>query len=175
MRLLYIFPIVAAISACTPLSPGTLSPTPGTVSPGPQTGDPATVDTQATPYRVLDSINALRRSNGQSPVALSAELNAAAKTHAQDMAAQNRAWHFGSDGSSPIDRVRRVGYAGTLLGENISESYEGDYQTVTAWMSAPETRGVVLDQRAADIGVGVYQQGNGKLWWVLLTGARTGL
>ncbi|TNF64170.1 MAG: CAP domain-containing protein, partial [Rhodobacteraceae bacterium] len=62
--------------------------------------------------RMLDSVNALRQAAGMTPVRLNAQLNAAAATHSRDMSVQNRPWHFGSDGSSPIDRVRRVGYSG---------------------------------------------------------------
>ena len=54
-------------------------------------------------------------------------------------------WHFGSDGSSPILRVQRTGYPGKMLGENISETYENEVETLTAWMSVPDTRAVVLD------------------------------
>ncbi|MYF88722.1 MAG: CAP domain-containing protein, partial [Boseongicola sp. SB0676_bin_33] len=59
-------------------------------------------------FRMLDSVNVLRQARGLEPVALSAHLNAAAKTHALDMSVQNRPWHFGSDGSSPLDRVSRT-------------------------------------------------------------------
>src|SRR5512134_3145834 len=51
--------------------------------------------------RHLDAVNAVRAENGLAPVLLSAELNAAAETHARDMANQQRAWHFGSDLTSP--------------------------------------------------------------------------
>ena len=67
-------------------------------------------------YSMLDSVNALRQARGVSPLTLNAKLNAAAATHSRDMSVQNRPWHFGSDGSSPIDRVRRVGYAGQTEG-----------------------------------------------------------
>ena len=60
-------------------------------------------------YRMLDSVNALRQAAGKPPVQLNSRLNAAAATHSRDMSIQNRPWHFGSDGSSPIDRVNRVG------------------------------------------------------------------
>ena len=73
-------------------------------------------------YRMLDSVNALRQSSGLQPVQLNAQLNAAAATHSKDMSRQNRPWHFGSDGSSPLDRAQRVGYYGTFLGEAISET-----------------------------------------------------
>ncbi|MCA3500333.1 MAG: CAP domain-containing protein, partial [Rhodobacter sp.] len=62
-------------------------------------------------FRALDSVNTLRGARGLQPLELNAQLNAAAATHSRDMAVQNRPWHFGSDGSSPIDRVRRVGYS----------------------------------------------------------------
>ena len=91
-------------------------------------------------YGVVDSINALRQASGAQQVQLNAQLNAAAATHSRDMSVQNRPWHFGSDGSSPIDRVRRVGYPGTMLGENISETYETELETLAAWMEQPDTR-----------------------------------
>ncbi|MEO0569986.1 MAG: CAP domain-containing protein, partial [Pseudomonadota bacterium] len=59
---------------------------------------------------MLDSVNSLREAAGHGPVELNSQLNAAAATHSRDMSLQNRPWHFGSDGSSPIDRVKRVGY-----------------------------------------------------------------
>lgn len=71
-------------------------------------------------FRMLDAVNELRSAKGLGDLTLSAELIAAAKTHAFDIARQNRPWHFGSDGSSPIDRAVRAGYSGELLGENLS-------------------------------------------------------
>src|SRR5690606_28038104 len=65
-------------------------------------------DTVAIQYRVLDSVNRLRQIGRVPPLQLNAELNAAAATHARDISVQNRPWHFGSDGSSPLDRARRA-------------------------------------------------------------------
>ena len=122
-------------------------------------------------FRVLDGVNALRSSAGVSQVALNSELIAAAATHARDMSVQNRPWHFGSDGSSPIDRAVRVGYRGTLIGELISETFETELETLAAWMGTPETRRVILDARARDLGISWYQEENGKIWWVMTLGA----
>lgn len=121
-------------------------------------------------FRLLDSVNALRAASGAGQLSFDAKLNAAAATHSRDMAVQNRPWHFGSDGSSPIDRVRRVGYTGTMLGENISETYESELETLSAWMEQPDTRNVVLDKQATNIGFDWYQEPNGKLWWTMITG-----
>ncbi len=122
-------------------------------------------------FRMLDSVNELRAAAGAAPVQLDSKLNAAAATHARDMSVQNRPWHFGSDGSSPLDRVARVGYPGIMLGENISETYETELQTLSAWMEQPDTRNVILDPRAVKMGFAWHQESNGKIWWTLLMGS----
>lgn len=121
-------------------------------------------------YRMLDSVNALRQARGAAPVQLDPRLNAAAETHSRDMSVQNRPWHFGSDGSSPLDRVRRVGYGGAVLGEAISETYESELETLAAWMEEPATREVILDPRARDMGFSWFQEPGGRLWWTLVMG-----
>jgi uncharacterized protein YkwD len=121
-------------------------------------------------FRMLDAINALRGAAGLVPLDLNGSLNAAALTHSRDMSVQNRPWHFGSDGSSPLDRVIRAGYRGELKGENISETYETELETIGAWMEQPDTRRVIMDPRATDVGFGWKQDSNGKLWWTLITG-----
>ena len=121
-------------------------------------------------FRILDSVNSLRQAAGLGEVQLNAQLNAAAATHSRDMSGQNRPWHFGSDGSSPLDRVRRVGYSGAMLGENISETYETELETLGAWMQQKDTRAVILDKRAVNMGFSWYQESSGKIWWTLIMG-----
>ena len=127
-------------------------------------------DSAAVQFRMLDSINALRGAVRAPSVELNAALNAAAATHARDMSLQNRPWHFGSDGSSPIDRAVRAGYTGPFLGETISETFESELETLAAWMERPDTRAVLLDDRAKSIGVSWFQEKSGKLWWVVTVG-----
>lgn len=120
--------------------------------------------------RMQDSINALRSASGATPLALNSQLTAAAATHSLDMSVQNRAWHFGSDASSPLDRVKRTGYTGTMHGENISETYETEVETLSAWMEKPGTRSVILDPKSTGMGFAWHQDNNGKIWWTLVTG-----
>jgi len=127
-------------------------------------------DTSRVTYSMVDSVNTLRTAAGAPPLILNAQLTAAAATHSRDMSVQNRPWHFGSDGSSPVQRVQRTGYAGRMLGENISETYETEIETLSAWMSVPETRSVILDPAAREVGFSWFQEPNGKLWWTLVTG-----
>lgn len=124
-------------------------------------------------FSFLDGVNSLRRVKGLAPAQLNPALNAAAATHARDMAIQNRPWHFGSDGSSPIDRMDRVGYTGTLVGENISETYESELETLAAWMELPNTRDIILDPRVQDIGIAWFQEENGKIWWTMVAATPT--
>ena len=120
--------------------------------------------------RILDSVNALRNVAGVTPLSLNSQLTAAAATHSRDMSVQNRPWHFGSDGSSPLDRVKRTGYTGTMLGENISETYETEIETLSAWMELSDTRNVILDPKATGMGFSWHQDPNGKIWWTMVTG-----
>ena len=127
-------------------------------------------DTAHVQFRMLDSVNALRAAAGAPALRLNAELTAAAATHARHMAVQNRPWHFGSDGSSPIDRARAAGYRGAVLGEAISETYESELETIAAWMARADTRSVIVDPSARDLGVAFFQEPSGKIWWTLVAG-----
>ena len=111
---------------------------------------------------------------GVSEVSFNATLNAASATHSRDMAVQNRPWHFGSDGSSPLTRVQRVGYNGKLLGELISETFETELQTLADWMAQQDTRDTLMDPRATDLGFAWFQETNGKIWWAALVGQAAG-
>ena len=175
MRLLALLaPALIALSACAP-----------TPSDGPRLGADGkplpklyrirASDEARIQYEVLDGVNALRQAAGAPPVTLDPRLTAAAATHSRDMARQNRPWHFGSDGSSPMDRVQRVGYAGEMLGENISETYESELETLSAWMDQPDTRDVILDRRVTDMGFAWHQEGKGKIWWTMILGAAGGV
>jgi hypothetical protein len=37
-------------------------------------------------------------------------------------------------------------------------------------MRRAETRDVITDAKARDLGVAFYQEGSGKIWWVLVVG-----
>ncbi len=128
-------------------------------------------DTATIQFRLLDSVNTLRAAKGAAPLQYNAPLNAAAATHARDMAVQNRPWHFGSDGSSPLDRVQRVGYRGHLLGELISETFETELEVLSDWTGQADTRAILLDPGASQIGFSWYQETSGKIWWTLVTGS----
>ena len=124
-------------------------------------------------FRMLDAVNVLRSSRSLTSLQLNAQLNAAAATHSRDMSVQNRPWHFGSDGSSPLDRARRLKYTGEFLGEVISETFENELDTLSAWMENKNTRAVIFDPNALELGFSWYQEPSGKIWWTMVMGGRT--
>jgi uncharacterized protein YkwD len=128
-------------------------------------------ETREIRFRMLDAVNSLRDANGAPPVRLDERLTAAAATHSRDMAVQSRPWHFGSDGSSPVDRINRVGYDGRLIGEAISETYETELETLAAWMQEETTRRVILNPEATRMGFAWLQERNGKIWWTMVLGS----
>ncbi|MEM9813849.1 MAG: CAP domain-containing protein [Pseudomonadota bacterium] len=121
--------------------------------------------------RHVDAINALRIERGLRPVQLSARLTAAAMTHARDMSIQQRAWHFGSDGTSPKDRAVRAGFLGRVVGENISESFDDELEVFQSWLADPITRDVMLVPNAAAVGFSWFEEDGGKVWWVQIFGS----
>ena len=63
-----------------------------------------------------------------------------------------------------------MGYEKVFLGETISETYESEITTLTAWINSENTRDVILDPRANELGFAWYQERNGKSvdydpWW----------
>ena len=156
-----------AVTACTGTTSARIGPN---GLPLPQVYMISPSDTDDIQFRMLDSVNALRQAAGVAPVELDSQLNAAAATHSRDMSAQNRPWLFGSDGSSPLDRARRAGFQGRVVGENISESYETEIETLAAWMNQPDTRTVILDPKARRMGFSWFQEPAGKLWWTMNMG-----
>jgi len=120
--------------------------------------------------RHVDSLNALRLEKGLKEVAISHSLNSSAATHARDIYIQQRAWNFGSDGSSPQERAEVAGFIGVVIGENVSETFEGEFLLLQVWLENSFPRSIIFDRNASHIGLGWFQEENGKIWWVQVLG-----
>ena len=120
--------------------------------------------------RHLDYLNAIRQERGLTNLQISNSLNSSAVTHARDIFKQQRAWNFGSDGSSPQKRAEISGFKGVVTGENVSETYEGEFLVLQVWVKNSFSRSVLLNKEATHLGLGWYQQDNGKIWWVQVLG-----
>lgn len=154
-----LFSALIALTACTDVSTSTYG---GNAA----SGDISRFNSGTIRLRHLDSLNALRTEHGAAPLQLSAELNAAAETHARDMAAQQRAWNFGSDRTSPQERATRAGFPGIVRGENVAETFKSELLVLQTWLESPSSRAAILDPQSTHMGYGWYQEPNGKVWWV---------
>ena len=120
--------------------------------------------------RHLDIVNALRQEQGLMILTYSRKLNASADTHAIDISNQKRAWNFGSDASSPQERAEVSGFSGLVRGENVSETFEGEFEVLQVWLKNNMSSKVILDEEANKIGLGWHQDSNGTIWWVQVLG-----
>jgi len=139
----------------------------------PASGVPLIRESEADNIRLtqLDLVNAVRAEAGVPPVTLSAELTAAAETHARDIAVQLRAWNFGSDRSAPQDRAERAGFNGIVTGEDVAETTLDNVGIFQVWVRDPRSRQAMTNPSATHMGLGWYQEPSGKLWWVMDIGA----
>ena len=127
-------------------------------------------DSAKVRFRHLDIVNALRQERGLVVLVYSRELNASADTHALDISNQKRAWNFGSDSSSPQERAEVSGFTGIVRGENVSETFEGEFETLQVWLKNDRSAKIILDAEANKIGLGWHQDLNGTIWWVQVLG-----
>jgi len=116
--------------------------------------------------RHLDIVNALREEKNLEKLKMSPKLNASADTHARDLFFQKRAWNFGSDLSSPYERGKVVNFFGDVIGENVSETFEGEFEVLQVWLNNEISSNNIFNPYATHLGLGIYQEKNGKIWWV---------
>ncbi len=166
-KLLIAAAMALTIASCGAGGPGTTGNSETTAYLGySESGPINNFDMTQIQARQVEFLNAARIENGLTPLALSPQLTASALTHARDIAAQQRAWNYGSDKSTPQTRANRAGFSGVVTGENVSETYRGELQVIQSWLADPMSRAVILDPNANSVGISYYQERSGKVWWV---------
>jgi uncharacterized protein YkwD len=100
--------------------------------------------------------NAHRAEAGLKPLALNAELNAAAKAKLDDLFANQYFAHESPSGDGPADLAEAAGYAYLSVGENLAlGNFADDKTLVQAWMNSPGHRANILEPKFTDIGIAV--------------------
>jgi len=146
---------------------GTL-PTATPTTPSGPAPSPTPSPTPASDYetQVVQLINQERAAQGLPPLNIDSRLVQAARRHSQDMATNNFFSHYGSDGSSPGQRIREAGYNYVSAGETIAGGYPSPSSVVQGWMNSPPHRAILLGN-FVDVGVGyAYNSGStyGHYW-----------
>lgn len=106
---------------------------------------------------LLCDMNALRRQNGLRPLRWNRRLARGASRHAHDMARRHYFAHETPEGRSAFDRLRRAGYRGRLIAENIgfgTDALSTPRAMASGWMDSAPHRQNVLDPALHDVGVG---------------------
>lgn len=129
--------------------------------------------TQLDIERARDIINQYRRDNGLKPLKLNAELTAAAKAHARDLAKWDRISHYGSDGSNPWDRVKRAGYKARLAAENVGTGQASFDEVMKGWRNSPGHNKNLLLGDAEHMGLALVTEPKTefKSFWTLVIGS----
>jgi uncharacterized protein YkwD len=107
------------------------------------------------------------------PVAWSDRLAYAAQWHALDMAIHDYVEHVGSDGSSPGDRLARVGYQWLAYGENVAGGFRTAEEIMTGWLRSPGHCANIMGREYSEAGA-AWARGTGryKIYWVLVMAGR---
>jgi uncharacterized protein YkwD len=104
---------------------------------------------------MLARVNAERAREGRPPLKLDPRLNEAAQKHAEDMLLHSYYSHFSLEKTSPIERVRKTGYAPRIVAENIARGPSTVGEVMDNWMLSREHRGNLLHPAFRDLGVGI--------------------
>lgn len=132
-------------------------------------------DAPANPDKVklVNLVNDFR-SKGQScggtsyamtvPVSWNDTLALIAKKHSEDMNANNKLNHTGSDGSFVDDRISAAGYVYSFYAENLLKGGATEEEAMKAWRESPAHCINLMDPKINEIGVGT----SGPYWTMVL-------
>jgi uncharacterized protein YkwD len=146
----------------TTASPSTrnTTTTAASAAPKPSNTQKATATASGAVARIVELVNAERSKVGCSALTLNMTLSKVAQAHSEDMALHQNMSHYGSDGSSPGDRITSAGYAWSAYGENVAYGYVSPEQVMAGWMASPGHKANILNCTFKEIGVGLAQPNN---------------
>jgi uncharacterized protein YkwD len=114
----------------------------------------------------LELVNEARASQGLPALSFEAELNEAAKAHAEDMLRRGYFAHVSPEGGTAMDRYRAAGGStGRLVAENIAQcagcapEREAIARLHRGWMKSPGHRANILSPGVARFGFGIAAEG----------------
>ena len=122
------------------------------------------------PELALKLVNDYRAAKGLTALKLDARLTAAAKMLSRDLASTDRISHYGSDGSSPWDRVKRAGYNAKVAAENVGAGQASLEEVFKGWTESPGHNRNLLLPAARDMGIALAADPKTefKTFWTLV-------
>ena len=153
--------------------PHTLAQDHPTQSNPPPATTPATAPRPLPPTRaatdplalaIVEAHNKLRAGEKLPPLQFAPLLAQAATIQAADMAEHGAMKHEGTDGSTPADRIKRVGYHFQTSGENVAVFYPDVDRVMQAWVDSPPHKQNILGD-FTELGVARVEDSDGKPYW----------
>jgi uncharacterized protein YkwD len=129
----------------------------------------------ASPFELINAVNALRATYGLAPYTISPILMAVAQSHADYMAATGTVSHTGLGGSSVTERLLAAGYPlggdlplGGFRSENITSGSEtkSAQDAVNGWTGDAPHLTTMISPALTEIGAGVSVN-NGRVYFVI--------
>jgi uncharacterized protein YkwD len=112
---------------------------------------------------LLHDLNAVRATRGLVPLTLDPRLCGLAREHALDMVAHRFFGHASSDGSTPFQRMHRIGYEYRVAGENLVLDVDEVAAHQMLWRSNPH-RENMLEPKFARVGIAAMATDKGELF-----------
>lgn len=162
----------------TPEQPDTQKPNipeqPDTQEPNipeqPDTQEPDNGDSENAvhPYvrQILNLVNSERAKAGLPALKLDAGITAAANVRAKEI--KQSFSHTRPNGSSFSTALKEQGVSFIGSGENIAWGQTSPEQVMNGWMNSDGHRANILNKNFKNIGIGYYQDANGRNYWVQL-------
>lgn len=152
--------LIDAFEAVTGEPVGSPIPQP---SPTPRPSPTSTISPTRTPNsdregRAENLINDYRKLNGKSRLLTDFRLTEAARGHSQDMQQNNYCGHYGSDGSSPYDRMREAGFPLASGGEIVACGYSSVDKAIQAWQNSSGHRRIMLRDSWTHFACGIIER-----------------
>lgn len=136
---------------------------------GARTDDATALKLTADEAAVIEKTNAERKKADLKPLEPNPKLLAAARKHAENMAAQDKLEHV-LDEKTLADRVTAAGYKYARTGENIAWNAKDPGAAVAGWMDSKPHRENILQEEYTEIGVAVAKNAKGEPYWVQVFG-----
>jgi len=103
------------------------------------------------------------------PLTLNVKLGRAALLHSQDMATYSFIEHPGRDGSTPAQRVTRVGYQWASVGENVAAGAGTPEEVMAGWLASPGHCANIMGAQYSELGIAFAVNSKDKygVYWTM--------
>ena len=121
------------------------------------------VEVNKLAYEVFELVNQERAKAGLKALEMDTNLQKAADLRAQEIS--KKFSHTRPDGSSFSTVLGEFGIKYKKSGENIAYGYNTAEKVMNAWMNSQGHRANILNSDFEKIGIGVYTDSNGTVYW----------